>query len=177
MTTVLPSDRVGRMSVSLRVLGIDPGFDRMGFGLIEQKGSTATHLTHGVVQTSKSMTFAERLLMTRDELKKLLTMHAPDRVIVEQLFFQNNAKTAINVAMARGVTIVTIAETGIPVFELTPNQVKQGITGHGAADKKQVQAMVQRILNLKEIPKPDDAADALAIAIVGGLLPDRSILR
>lgn len=164
-------------SSPLRVLGIDPGFDRTGFGFIEQRGSSVTHLTHGVIQTSKTMTFAERLLMTRNELRQLLEVHKPDRVIVEELFFQNNAKTAINVGMARGVIVVTIADAGIPVFELTPNQVKQGITGHGAADKKQVQAMVQRILNLKEIPKPDDAADALAIAIVGGLLPDRMILK
>jgi crossover junction endodeoxyribonuclease RuvC len=155
-------------------MGIDPGFDRTGFGVIEQKGSVVTHLAHGVIQTHTGLSFAERLLLTRDELRKVLELHRPERVIVEQLFFQNNAKSAMNVGMARGVIIVTLAEMGLPILELTPNQVKQGITGYGAADKRQVQEMVKRILKLKEIPKPDDAADALAIAIVGGVLPDPS---
>lgn len=158
------------MSDPVRILGIDPGFDRTGFGVIDQRGSDATWIAHGCIQTNSKMTFAERLQMVRDELKRLIDLHQPACAAVEQLFFSNNAKTAINVGMARGVVVLTIADAGVPIVELTPNQVKQGVAGWGGADKKQVQEMVQRMLKLTETPKPDDAADALAIAIVGGLL-------
>ena len=152
---------------SLIILGIDPGFDRTGFGLITHSGMAQTWMTHGCIQTHPGLTFAERIIIVKQELKKLLDLHKPDCVAVEDLFFSNNAKTAVKVGMARGVIILTIAEAGIPIVELTPNQVKQGLTGYGAADKRQVQDMVQRSLKLKERPTPDDAADALAIAMVG----------
>lgn len=151
----------------LRILGIDPGFDRTGFGLITHTGTAQTWVTHGCIQTHAGLPFTERIIMVKQELQSLLNTHKPDCVAVEDLFFSNNAKTAIKVGMARGVILLTIAEAGIPIVEITPNQVKQGLTGYGAADKKQVQDMVQRCLKLKERPTPDDAADALAIAMVG----------
>lgn len=158
------------MSDPVRILGIDPGFDRTGFGVVEKRGSDATWVAHGCIQTHAGLPFEQRLLCLRNELKQVIETHKPACVAVEELFFQNNAKTAIKVGMARGVIILSLAEAGIPIVELTPNQVKQGITGWGAADKKAVQEMVKRCLKLREVPKSDDAADALAIAIVGGLL-------
>lgn len=154
----------------LRVLGIDPGFDRTGFGVIDQKGSDATWIHHSCLQTDKGDDFSVRLQQLRDEVQSVIKKYKPDCVAVESLFFQSNAKTAIKVGMARGVIFLAIVDAGIPVVEVTPNQIKQGITGWGAAGKKGVQEMVKRFLKLKEIPKPDDAADALAIAIVGGLM-------
>lgn len=154
----------------IRILGIDPGFDRTGFGVIDQTGSTPTWIAHGCLQTSKTDDFSSRLQAVRDLIRELIATHHPDCVAVEQLFFQTNAKTAIKVGMARGVVLLAIADAGIPLVELTPNQVKQGVAGWGAADKKQVAEMVRRFLKLPEIPTPDDAADALAIAIVGAML-------
>jgi crossover junction endodeoxyribonuclease RuvC len=164
------------MSNIVRILGIDPGFDRTGFGVIDTRGSDAIWVAHGCIQTRAGDDFAERLKVVRNELKKLVDLHQPHCVAVEELFFQTNAKTAIKVGMARGVIVLTLSDAGLPIVELTPNQVKQGIAGWGAADKKQVQFMVQRVLKLKDVPKPDDAADALAIAIVGGMLYRRERL-
>lgn len=158
------------MNGALRVIGIDPGFDRTGFGVIDQQGSDAAWVAHGCITTPATEDFSVRLRRMRDSLRDLLTAHRPACVAVEQLFFQTNAKTAIKVGMARGVILLAIADAEIPLVELTPNQVKQGIAGWGNADKRQVASMVQRLLKLKEIPTPDDAADALAIAIVGGLV-------
>ena len=158
------------MTNPTRILGIDPGFDRTGFGVVDKRGSDAVWVAHGCIQTDASMGFSERLQMVRDGLERLIELHQPACAVVEQLFFQTNAKTAIKVGMARGVTLLAIADAGIPLIELTPNQVKQGMTGWGGADKKQIQDMVQRFLKLASPPTPDDAADALAIAIVGGLL-------
>lgn len=169
---------ISRNPAPLRVLGIDPGFDRVGFGVIDQEGSEATWIFHGCLQTKKGDDFSRRLQQVRDAVKKVIDVHAPHVVAIEQLFFSNNAKTAIKVGMARGVALLAVADAKLPIVELTPNQIKQGIAGWGGADKKQVQEMVQRLLKLKTIPKPDDAADALAIAVVGGLaarhLPRRS---
>ncbi len=151
----------------MRVLGIDPGFDRNGFGVVEDHGGKLTHIAHGCLQTSKNDTFVTRLRQVRDNVAELIEKYKPDSVAVEQLFFQTNAKTAMNVAMARGVILLVIADAKIKLVEPTPNQVKQGTAGHGSADKKQVQEMVKRLLKLDAIPKSDDAADALAIAIVG----------
>jgi crossover junction endodeoxyribonuclease RuvC len=151
----------------MRVLGIDPGFDRTGFGVVEQRGSKLVWVYHGCLQTSAKDPFPLRLQQVRDATAEVLKEFKPDVVVVEDLFFQSNAKTAIKVGMARGVIFLAIADAKARIIELTPNQVKQGITGWGGADKKQVQEMVQRLLNLKRIPKSDDAADALAIAIVG----------
>jgi len=152
----------------VRVLGIDPGFDRTGWGVIDQTGGNPTWVAHGCITTPKSSEFSDRLKLMRDELEKVIDTYAPQCVAVEELFFSTNAKTAIKVGMARGVIILTVADAGLRVVDITPNQVKQGITGWGSADKKQVQTMVQRILHLTDVPKPDDAADALAIAVVGG---------
>ncbi len=154
----------------IRVLGIDPGFDRTGFGVIDSRGSDATWVDHGCVMTSAKDPFDLRLRQTRDGVRDLIAAHAPACVVVEELFFSTNAKTAIKVGMARGVILLAASDAGIPIVELTPNQVKQGITGWGKADKRQVQEMVQRLLKLAERPEPDDAADALAIAMVGALM-------
>ena len=155
---------------SIRILGIDPGFDRTGIGVIDQSGGRLSWVYHSCIQTRAEDPFSLRLQQTRDGIRIALDRFKPEAAVVEQLFFQSNAKTAIKVGMARGVAIITLADANIPVIELTPNQVKHGITGWGAADKKQIQEMVKRLLGLKEIPKPDDAADALALAIVGGPL-------
>jgi len=160
------------MAKSLRILGIDPGFDRTGFGVIEQSGNRLKWVAHGCIQTSAADEFALRLQQTRDGLKRVLDEYRPDAVAIEQLFFQTNAKTAIKVGMGRGVAVLAVADAGIPMVEATPNQIKQGVAGWGGADKKQVQSMVQRLLGLAEVPRPDDAADALAIAIVGATLFD-----
>lgn len=157
-------------SKPLRILGIDPGFDRTGYGVVEQEGSRIKWIAHGCIQTSAMDEFALRLQETRDGLRRALDEYKPDAVAIEQLFFQTNAKTAIKVGMARGVAVLAVADAGIPMVEATPNQIKQGVAGWGGADKKQVQGMVQRLLGLAEVPRPDDAADALAIAIVGATL-------
>jgi crossover junction endodeoxyribonuclease RuvC len=151
----------------MRVLGIDPGFDRNGFGVVDDIGGKLIHIDHGVLQTSKDDSFLHRLKQVRDNVAGLIEKYKPDAVAVEKLFFQTNAKTAINVGMARGVVLLAIADANKKLIEPTPNQVKQGTAGHGQADKKQVQEMVKRLLKLDAVPKPDDAADALAIAIVG----------
>ncbi|MFA4954325.1 MAG: crossover junction endodeoxyribonuclease RuvC [Patescibacteria group bacterium] len=156
------------MATPLRVLGVDPGFGRTGFGVIEQQGSEVTWLAHGCVETESKMEFEDRLAAIKQKLTQVIQEHRPDCMSLEHLYFQTNVKTAMKVGMARGVIMLIAQENNLPIVELTPNQVKQGITGYGSADKKQVQAMVQRFLHLKDIPQPDDAADALAIAIVGG---------
>ncbi|MFA6429493.1 MAG: crossover junction endodeoxyribonuclease RuvC [Patescibacteria group bacterium] len=153
---------------SRRILGIDPGFDRIGFGVIEQLGSKVLWLHHSCLQTSAKDDFSTRLRQLRDATATVIKTYQPTCVAMEKLFFSKNVTTAIHVGMARGVLMLVVGDAGVPIVEMTPNQVKQGVTGYGAADKKQVQQMVQRLLCLKEIPKPDDAADALAIAIVGG---------
>jgi len=155
---------------NLRVLGIDPGFDRMGFGVVDHTGSKMTYMGHGCIQTSAKDEFTFRLQQLRDGLHQIILEHKPSCVAIEQLFFQTNAKTAIKVGMARGVIVLVAADAGLPIVDVTPAQVKLGLTGWGGADKKQIQQMVQRVLSLEEIPKPDDAADALAMAIVGGSL-------
>lgn len=153
-----------------RVLGVDPGFDRTGIGVIDQSGMKSVWVHHSCIQTSPDMPFSARLQALRDGLQEVIKEFRPEVAIVEQLFFQNNAKTAIKVGMARGVILLCLVDHQISLLELTPNQVKQGITGWGGADKKQIQAMVKMLLGLKEVPKPDDAADALALAIVGAVM-------
>lgn len=154
----------------MRILGIDPGFDRTGWGVIEDVGGRLSFVECGCIQTSAKDAYEKRLQAVRDGLRDLIASHAPDAVAIEQLFFQTNAKTAIKVGMARGVAVLAVADAGLPIVEPTPNQVKSGTTGNGSADKKQVQEMVVRLLKLPSIPTPDDAADALAIAIVGSTL-------
>jgi crossover junction endodeoxyribonuclease RuvC len=148
------------------ILGIDPGIADTGFGLIEKgKGGKISCLAYGSIKTKAGTPMAERLEIINNELEKIIKKYQPALAAVEELFFQNNAKTAIIVGQARGVILLTCRKNKVPIFELTPLQVKQTIAGFGRADKQQVQKMVKLLLNLKEIPKPDDAADALAIAI------------
>ena len=154
----------------MRILGIDPGFDRTGWGVIDVVKNEFRWLGHGCIQTSAKDAFTQRLQETRDGVQRVITKAKPDVIVVEQLFFSNNAKTAINVGMGRGVILLAIADAGIPLIELTPNQVKQATAGYGGAKKEQIQEMVKRLLKLKEIPEPDDAADALAIAIAGSTM-------
>lgn len=147
------------------ILGIDPGYAIVGYGVIEKKGNTTTCLDYGVITTGKDESFPDRLVQINDGIDYLIDKYKPDSLAIEELFFQNNQKTAINVAEARGVIVVRAKKKIGKLFEYTPLQIKQALTGQGRADKKQVQYMVKAILNLKDIPKPDDAADALAVAI------------
>ena len=160
---------------TLRVLGVDPGFDRMGLGMVEMCGGDAKWISHACAQTVKTDAIEYRLQKIRDALMEAIKRYEPNIMAIEKLFFQTNIKTATSVSMARGVILLAAADAGIPIVELTPNQVKQGIAGSGNADKKQVQIMVQRLLKLPTIPEPDDAADALAIAIVGALFYRRPV--
>ena len=147
-------------------LGIDPGTATTGYGLVrltEEGGLEA--VSFGVIVTPPNTPAPERLRMLYGDLKDLLTLHRPDCVAVEKLFFQRNVSTALAVGQARGVVLLAIAEAEREVAEYTPNEIKQAVVGYGSADKRQVQEMVRTLLGLPEIPKPDDAADALAVAI------------
>lgn len=152
-------------SQPVKILGIDPGFGRMGFGMIEKMGSNLKMIDYGCVETDTKKTFAERLCSLAGELRQIIKKNQPDLMAVEELFFFKNLKTAINVAQARGAIILLAQEAGVPILELTPLQIKQSLSGYGRAEKQQVQKMVQIILKLKEKPRSDDAADALAVAI------------
>lgn len=147
------------------VLGIDPGTATTGFGLVRETTDGIQLVDFGTIITPPSDDPAYRLLQLYDQLTKLIELHRPDSGSVEKLFFQRNVTTAISVGQARGVILLCFAQSHIPVFEYTPLEVKQAVTGYGRADKKQIQVMVKALLNLDIIPKPDDAADALAIAI------------
>ena len=147
------------------ILGIDPGYAIVGIGVIEYKGGALRYIKHGAITTPAGMETVERLKIIFNEINMILDEYKPDAVAIEELFFNSNQKTAIMVAQARGVLLVAAANKNIPLFEYTPLQVKQSLTGYGRADKKQIQTMVKMLLGLNAIPKPDDAADALAIAI------------
>ncbi len=147
----------------MRVLGIDPGVARMGYGLLDGTGGDAAPLEWGVVETPPGA-LPERLVRIFDDLEALIARTRPQAAAVEQLFFGHNTTTAIAVGQARGVALLALARAGVPVVELAPARVKQAVTGFGKADKRQVQAMVARLLRLTAPPHPDDAADALAIA-------------
>ena len=148
------------------VLGIDPGIAITGYGLIQtDQRNDYKCMTYGVITTQAGLPDAERLNILFDELTQLILLHQPDISAVEKLFFQKNVKTAISVGQARGVTMLTLAQAGLPITEYTPNEIKQTVCGYGSAGKSQMQRMVQSLLNLSELPKPDDAADALAVAI------------
>ncbi|OGY43654.1 MAG: crossover junction endodeoxyribonuclease RuvC [Candidatus Buchananbacteria bacterium RIFCSPHIGHO2_02_FULL_40_13] len=147
------------------ILGIDPGLADTGFGLIAVNGQELTCLDHGSITTDKKLSLPARLQQLEQKLILIINKYKPNFMSLEQLFFCTNTKTIIAVGEARGVILLTAAKYKLPVKEFTPLQVKQGITGYGQADKKQVQRMVKTILKLKTLPEPDDAADALAIAI------------
>lgn len=148
------------------VIGIDPGTATTGYGLVREDddGSLAV-VDYGVVLTTPDMPMPERLLLMYRQLKEILLLHRPESGAVEKLFFARNSRTAISVGQGRGVVLLALAESGVEVSEYTPMEVKLAVAGYGGADKSQIQEMVRMLLGLESIPKPDDAADALAIAI------------
>ncbi|MDD6879945.1 MAG: crossover junction endodeoxyribonuclease RuvC [bacterium] len=147
------------------ILGIDPGYAIVGIGVLEYKGNKFRPIEYSAITTHASMITSLRLKKIKEEIDEYLHKYKPDAVAIEELFFNSNAKTAIAVAQARGVLIAETASMDIPIFEYTPLQIKQAVTGYGRAEKGQIQQMVRMLLNLNAIPKPDDAADALAVAI------------
>ena len=148
----------------MKVLGIDPGTAALGYGIVERSGGRLREVDHGCLTTSPDLALPDRLLAIHALVEELLALHEPDLMGVERLFFSKNVQTALAVGQARGVILLAAAQHGTPVREATPNEVKSAITGYGAADKEQVQRMVQLVLGMSELPRPDDAADALAIA-------------
>jgi len=151
-----------------RIIGIDPGLASAGWGIVECKGGKLRYVDHGSIKTKAGVPQAERLFFIMESLRSVIDKYKPSESVMEILYFGKNVSSAIPVAEARGVIFAVLAESGLPVLELRPNAIKQGVTGVSSADKKQVQEMVKIILGLSEIPKPDHAADALAAAICAG---------
>lgn len=149
----------------MRILGIDPGTAIVGYSILDFKENKYNLIKYGCIYTSKDLPMEDRLLQIFNELEEIIAEYSPKFMAVEELFFFKNNKTVISVGQARGVIILAGKKNGLQIENYTPLQVKMGITGYGKADKKQVQLMVQKILKLDEIPKPDDAADAIAVAI------------
>ncbi|WP_353892636.1 crossover junction endodeoxyribonuclease RuvC [Proteinivorax hydrogeniformans] len=147
------------------ILGLDPGIAILGYGIVKKENHKLKAIDYGTIETSKDLEEPQRLLSLANSLEKLIDMYKPDVVAVEELFFNKNVKTAITVAQARGVILMVILKKGVKLHEYTPLQIKQGVVGYGRATKPQVQTMVKTLLNLEKIPRPDDAADGLAIAI------------
>ena len=146
-------------------MGIDPGTAITGYGVVEKQGNRVTYVTCGAILTDKNAPMPERLLTIYTEINRLLDVHKPDVMATEQLFFSNNVTTAMQVGRTVGVALLTAAQRGLEWVEYRPMEVKMAVVGYGAAEKKQVQYMVKQLLNLAKVPKPDDAADALAIAV------------
>ncbi|MBO9345243.1 MAG: crossover junction endodeoxyribonuclease RuvC [Chloroflexi bacterium] len=147
-------------------IGIDPGVALTGFGLLrEEANGQITVLAHGVIETPKTQPLARRLQSLQQQLQALVATWQPQEAAVEEVFFATNAKTALSVGQARGVVLLTLCNAGIAIHEYTPLQVKQAIAGYGQADKRQMQTMIKALLGLAELPRPDDAADALAVAL------------
>lgn len=153
---------------STRIIGIDPGYAIVGYGILDYNGYTFAPVAYGSIQTAAGTPFEERLRLIWDKLCSLLQTYKPASMAVERLYFQNNQKTAIDVAQARGVILLSAVQHGVELFEYTPLQVKQAVVGYGKAEKRQVQQMTKTLLSLSEVPRPDDTADALAIAICHG---------
>ncbi len=153
----------------MKILGIDPGIAIMGYGVVEFDGNKVKVIENGVVTTSSKTKTPERLSILYNNLNEIILEHKPDEFAIEELFFNQNVKTAITVGHARGIQILCAQENNLPIFEYTPLQIKQAITGYGRASKMQMQKTVTTLLNLKEIPKPDDAADALSVALCHAL--------
>ena len=149
----------------MRILGIDPGFAITGFSVIDYEGNKFKLITSGAILTEAHTSFPLRLEQIYNQLNQIITEYKPDAMAIEELFFNNNAKTAINVAQARGVILVTAKLNNVPIYEYTPLQVKQAVVGYGRADKMQVQRMVKMILNEENLPKLDDTTDSMAMAI------------
>lgn len=152
----------------MKILGIDPGYAILGYGIVEMTGNRFKVCDYGAVTTDAGMEMPDRLKILYQSLMDIIAEHEPDVASVEELFFNTNAKTAILVGQARGVAVLACANSGLEINEYTPLQIKQALVGYGRADKKQVQAMIKTILNLKAVPKPDDTADALAAAVCHG---------
>lgn len=149
----------------MRALGFDPGTATTGYGVVEGHASRLRHIAHGVITTPPEWPFPDRLKHIFNEARRLVDLFQPDAVAVERLYFKQNVSTGIAVAQSRGVLVLAAALAGLPAGEFSPTEAKTALTGYGKADKRQMQEMVRMLLNLPEIPRPDDAADALAIAI------------
>jgi len=149
----------------MRILGLDPGIGRTGWGVIDVQSAKLKVQSYGCIETSQNLTLEQRLEILYDKISTILQTEKPDAFAIEELFFNTNAKTAMVVGQARGVVLLAATQKGIPISIYTPLQVKIAVTGYGRAEKKQVGQMVKTLLNLDSIPKPDDTADALAIAI------------
>jgi crossover junction endodeoxyribonuclease RuvC len=147
------------------VLGIDPGTAMTGYGIVERTGSRLRAIDYGCIETTPAWTLPQRLMAIHEVITELIVTHRPQLVAVERLFFNKNVQTAFAVGQARGVVLLTAAQHSLPVFEYGPHEVKMAVTGYGRAQKDQVQKMVQVVLGLSVLPRPDDAADALAVAI------------
>ena len=152
----------------MRILGIDPGYGITGFGVVEAQRNEFRLLRYGAITTPAGADFSARLEMIYEDMRELLKMSQPEAVAIEELFFGQNVTTGIGVAQSRGVILLSIRQAGVPVFQYKPMQVKQAVVGYGNATKHQVQDMTRRLLHLEKIPKPDDAADAIAIALCHG---------
>ena len=147
------------------ILGIDPGYAIVGFGLVESSGPRQKLVACGAINTPAGVRLSARLWQIGTDLEELITQFKPDALAIEELFFNNNVTTGIGVAQARGVILMTAEKMGLPIYEYNPSQVKIAVVGYGKAEKKQVMDMTKRILGLSSVPKPDDAADAVAIAL------------
>ncbi len=165
----------------MKILGIDPGYAIIGWGVLNYERGRFGALDFGAVTTEAGTPFVERLQQIYTDLSVILAKHQPDAMAIEKLYFQNNQKTAIEVAEARGVILLAAQNAGVSIYEYTPLQVKSAVTGFGQAQKPQVMEMTRRLLRLPQVPKPDDTADALAIAIchaqMGGTTLKRQIMR
>ena len=149
----------------MRILGIDPGYATTGFGILEAGRGSVQLLNYGTITTPTTLTFPERLVVLYDDMVQLIETVKPDAVAVEELFWGHNVTTGIGVSHGRGVILLAICKSGAPLFEYTPNQVKQAVVGYGGADKHQAMEMTRRILKMEKVARPDDAADAIAIAL------------
>ena len=147
------------------ILGIDPGYAIVGFGVVEYKNNHFTALDYGAIITEAKTPFNERLEIIFDKFNEVVARNSPEVMAIEKVFYNSNAKTVIDVSQARGVLMLAAQKNRLPVYEYTPLQVKQSVVGYGRAEKKQIQDMTKRILSLEKVPKPDDTADALAMAI------------
>lgn len=147
------------------ILGIDPGYAIVGFGLVESQGQRQKLVACGAINTPAGVRLSARLWQIANDLEELISRFKPDALAIEELFFNNNVTTGIGVAQARGVIIMTAEKMGLPIHEYNPSQVKQAVVGYGKAEKRQVMDMTKRLLGLSAVPKPDDAADAVAIAL------------
>jgi len=153
---------------NIRILGVDPGYAIVGFGVLDYDGIKFTPIEYGAILTEAHTPFPDRLKAIHTDMEFIFEKYAPECMAIEKLYFTSNQKTGIDVAQARGVTVLSAAERNVPIYEYTPLQVKSAVVGYGKAEKKQVMEMTRQLLNLAQIPKPDDAADALAIAICHG---------